>query len=553
LKWPWGLAAGAAAVLAGPAAGAAVTAGGAAGPAPNWSAIGTFLGFVAATLGITWWAARRTHTRSDFYAAGNRIGGLQNGFAIAGDFMSAAAFLGLCGLVFSYGYDVLYFIIGLSTGWLVVLLLIAERLRNMGRYTFADVVSLRLKRSPIRTLSACGTLGVAVPYLVAQLVAAGALVEALFGLSYVQGVLVVGVLMTLYVTFGGMIATTWVQIVKAVLLLGGGTALMLLVLAEFDFSLGALAARAVARHPEGAAIMRPGLMFEDSIAVISLSLAFICGTAGLPHVLMRFFTVPDGKQARRSAALAVGLITYFNWVVLIVGLGAIVALVDHPLYTEGGLALRGGSNMAAIHLSQVLGGDVFLGFISAVAFATILAVVSGITLSAAASVSHDLYANVFRHGRSNDADEVRVSRATTVTIGALGIGLGTLFEGQNVAVLATLPLVVAASVNFPVLLLVMYWRGLTTRGAVAGGYAGLAAAAILIVLGPSVWEQALGLGEAIVPYRYPTLFSMGIAFATAWAVSLSDRSAEGTEERRRFGPLQVQAHLGHDHAVAIEE
>jgi cation/acetate symporter len=520
---------------------------------PNTTAIITFFVFVAGTLAITAWAAMRTRSRNDFYAAGNRIGGLQNGFAIAGDFMSAAAFLGMCGLVFNFGYDVLYFIIGLTVGWLVILLLIAERLRNLGRYTFADVASLRLQRAPVRTMSACGTLGVALPYLIAQLVAAGTLMENLFGLSYTQGVVVVGVLMTLYVTFGGMLATTWVQIVKAALLLSGGTALMLMVLLRFDFSIGALAAAAVEAHPRGADIMRPGLMFSSSISVISLSLAFICGSPGLPHVLMRFFTVPDAHQARRSAAFAVGIITYFNWVVLVIGLGAIVWLVDHPVFTSGGLALRGGSNMAAIHLSQVLGGDIFLGFISAVAFATILAVVSGITLSAAAAVSHDLWANVLRHGRSTEAGELRVSRITTVGLGLIGIGLGTLFEGQNVAVLATLPLVVAASVNFPVLMLTMYWRGLTTRGAVSGGYAGLVTALVLIVLGPNVWQQALGFAEAIVPYKYPTLFSMGVGFLVAWQVSCRDRSAGAGQDRARFDNLLVQAHLGQDLSLPVKE
>jgi cation/acetate symporter len=501
--------------------------------------------FVGVTLAITWWAAKRTHSRDDFYAAGSSLGGVQNGFAIAGDFMSAASFLGVIGLFFMTGYDALYFQLGLTVGWVIVLLVIAERLRNLGRYTFADALSVRFQRGPIRTFAACGTIVVAVPYLLAQMVAAGTLVESLFGLSYAQGVIIVGVLMTLYVSFGGMIATTWVQIVKAGLLLFGGTALCVMVLAHFDFDLGRLATEAVANHPRGVGVMHPGVFFPDMIAVLSLCLAFIGGPAGLPHVLMRFFTVPNAREARRSAGVAMVLVTYFNWIVLIIGLGAMVLLIDHPKFSAGGLKLIGGGNMAAIHLSELLGGDLFLGFISAVAFATILAVVSGITLSAAATVSHDLYANVFRYGRSTEREEIWVSRITTITMGAIGIGLGMLFQNQNVAVLATIPMAIAASANFPVLIMGMYWRGLTTRGAIAGGSAGLAVALILIGLGPNVWVGALGFDKPIFPYAYPTLFSMPTAFLVGWLVSKLDKSARAAADAQAFDAAMVQARFGH--------
>ncbi len=509
------------------------------------SAALTFLAFVAGTLLITHWAARRTHSRADFYAAGSRITGAQNGFAIAGDAMSAASFLGLIGLTFTFGYDVLYFIVSLALSWAVVLLLMAERLRNLGRYTFADAVCLRLDRRSLRTFAACGTLAVAIPYLIAQLVAAGTLVQQLFGLSYTQGVVIVGLLMTIYVTFGGMIATTWVQIIKAALLLGGGLALMLCVLYRFDFNLVEMFRLAVNVHPRGEKLLQPGGLYgTDWVTVLSLSLAFVGGTAGLPHVLMRFFTVPDARQARYSAALALSLVCGFQMVVFLTGIGAIALLTNHPIYSPEGIQIIGGSNMVAIHTAREVGGEVFMGFISAVAFATILAVVAGLTLSVAATISHDLYANVWRHGRSNEIEELRVSRVAAIALGIIGVGLSMLFEGQNVAVLATLPLVIAASTCFPVLLLAMYWRGLTTRGALVGGYAGMALSVGLVIAGPSVWVGALGFERALIPYAYPTLFSMPTAFALMWWFSVTDRRAAAVDERAGYDGQLLLMQLG---------
>ena len=514
------------------------------GQSVNSTAVITFLVFISATLIITWWASRHTHTRKDFYVAGNKIGGVQNGFAIAGDYMSAASFLGLVGLTLIGGYDMLYYVIALVLSWAVVLFLIAERLRNLGTYTFADAVSTRLSPRPIRLLSSCGTLAVAIPYLIAQMVAAGTLVESLFGLSYLQGVVTVGVLMTIYVTFGGMIATTWVQIVKAVLLLFGGTVLAIGVLAKFNFDFSLLASSAVANHPKGLDIMRPGILYTDIISVLSITLAFIGGTAGLPHVLMRFFTVRDAFQARRSAAIALSLIAYFQFIVIIIGFGAIVYVVNHETFSFGGTNIVGGSNMAAIHLSGIIGGNFFLGFISAVAFATILAVVSGLTLSAATTISHDLFANVIRRGNCTDKEELFAGRLTTIVLGATGILLAIFFEGQNVAVLATVPLAIAASINFPVLLLAMYWRGFTTRGAIIGGYSGLLIAVVLIILGPNVWEQALGFEKPIFPYAYPTLFSMPACFLLAWFFSVTDNSKRAAEERDGFDAQLLKSQMG---------
>jgi cation/acetate symporter len=510
----------------------------------NITAILMFLVFVALTLAITWWAALRTHTRADFYAAGTAIGGFQNGLAIAGDFMSAATFLGISALVYSTGMDGMLFVLGGTLGWAVILLLVAERLRNLGKYTFSDVVAYRLERGSVRTMSAVGALAVAIPYLLAQMVGAGALIQTLFGMPYALAVVIVGVLMTLYVTFGGMIATTWVQTIKAVMLLTGGTIMGFGIMFLMNFDFGSLITAAVNTHPQGQAIMAPGLMYNDTITIISIGLAFVFGTAGLPHVLMRFFTVPDARQARRSVAYAIGFIGYFQSLIFIIGLGAIVYVSKNPEFLAADGSLIGGSNMAAVHLSKVIGGDLFLGFISAVAFATILAVVSGLTLSAAAAVSHDLYANVIRHGNSDEKMELRISRITTLVIGLSTMALSILLEGENVAVLALIALAIAASVNFPVLFLSMYWSRFTTRGALAGGYAGLAVSILLVMLGPTVWVSLLGFERPIFPYAYPTLFAMLANFILAWWFSVTDDSHRAFAEVESFDSQWIQSEIG---------
>ena len=508
------------------------------------TAIAMFFLFVGVTLVITVWASRRTKTRSDFYAAGKSIGGMQNGLAIAGDFMSAATFLGVTALVYSTGMDGMLFIIGGTLGWAVILLLVAERLRNLGQYTFSDVVAFRLDHKPVRTMSAIGSLAVAIPYLLAQMVGAGALIQILFGLPYEIAVVLVGVLMTLYVVFGGMLATTWIQTIKAVLLLVGGTIIGFGVMSMMNFDFAALITAAVAEHPKGAAIMAPGVMFTDTITIISIGLAFVFGTAGLPHVLMRFFTVPDSLQARRSVAYAIGFIGYFQSLIFIIGLGAIVYVTNNPEFLSADGGLIGGSNMSAVHLSKVIGGDLFLGFISAVAFATILAVVSGLTLSAAAAVSHDLYANVICDGDSDRNTELKISRITTLLIGLCTMALAILLEGENVAVLALIALAIAASVNFPVMFLSMYWSKLTTRGALAGGYAGLATALILVMLGPTVWVTLFGFEKPIFPYNYPTLFAMLANLVCAYGFSISDRSQKAKAEIESFDAQWIQSEIG---------
>ncbi len=510
----------------------------------NITAIAMFFVFIAITLVITFWAASRTRTRSDFYAAGSSIGGFQNGLAIAGDFMSAATFLGVTALVYSTGMDAMLFVIGGTLGWSVILLLVAERLRNLGQYTFSDVVAFRLERKPVRTMSAIGSLAVAIPYLLAQMVGAGALIQSLFSLPYEYAVVLVGVLMTFYVTFGGMLATTWIQTIKAVLLLTGGTIIGVGVMAMLNFDFGALISAAVEAHPEGEAIMAPGVMFTDPITIISIGLAFVFGTAGLPHVLMRFFTVPDARQARRSVAYAIGFIGYFQSLIFIIGLGAVVYVSNDPEFQAAGGGLIGGVNMAAVHLSKVVGGNLFLGFISAVAFATILAVVSGLTLSAAAAVSHDLYANVICDGDSDRKTELRISRITTLVIGLTTMALAILLEGENVEVLALIALAIAASVNFPVMFLSMYWSKLTTRGALAGGYAGLATALVLVFLGPTVWVSLLGFDKPVFPYAYPTLFAMLANLVFAFGFSVTDRSQRALAEAESFDAQWIQSEIG---------
>ena len=380
----------------------------------NVEAIVMFAVFVGLTLIITYIAAKRTKSASDFYAAGGGITGMQNGLAMAGDYMSAASFLGISGLVFSSGFDGLIYSVGWLVGWPIILFLIAERLRNLGKYTFADVASFRLDQTWIRILAAIGTFTVVAFYLIAQMVGAGKLIQLLFGLDYLHAVVIVGTLMIVYVAFGGMKATTWVQIIKAGLLLFGATVIALLVLIQFHFNPEQLFTEATKVHPGHDTIMGPGKLIKDPISAFSLGLALMFGTAGLPHILMRFFTVPDAKQARRSVLFATGFIGYFYILTFIIGFGAIALLMNDPTFFKDGKiiasGLLGGTNMAAINLAKATGGSLLYGFISAVAFATILAVVAGLTLAAASAVSHDLYASVIARGRASERSEVNISK-----------------------------------------------------------------------------------------------------------------------------------------------
>jgi len=511
----------------------------------NTTAIAMFIAFVLLTLGITFWAAKRTKSTADFYTAGGHITGFQNGLAIAGDYMSAASFLGISALVYSSGYDGLIYSIGFLVGWPIIVTLMAERLRNLGKFTFADVVSYRLGETPLRVMSAVSTLVVVAFYLIAQMVGAGQLIKLLFGLDYNVAEIVVGILMIFYVTFGGMLATTWVQIIKACLLLSGATLIAFLVLWHYGMDPLALFADAVALSPKHEAIMRPGAFVASPTGTISLGLALMFGTAGLPHILMRFFTVADAKEARKSVFYATSFIGYFYILTFIIGFGAITLVATNPDFLVAGThELKGGANMAAIWLADAVGGNLLLGFISAVAFATILAVVSGLTLAGASAVSHDIYASVLRKDHDGDLSELHVSKAATVVLGVVAIVLGIAFEKQNIAFMVGLAFAIAASSNFPVLLLSVVWEGLTTRGAVVGGWLGLIAAVGLTVLSKAIWVDVIGMKEAIFPLANPAIYSMPIAFFFCWLFSVTDKSAQAATDKAGFPAQYIRSQTG---------
>ena len=560
----------------------------------NWVAISMFAVFVVGTLFITKWAAAKTKSAADFYTGGGGITGFQNGLAIAGDYMSAASFLGISAAVMASGYDGLIYSIGFLVGWPVITFLMAERLRNLGKFTFADVAGYRFQQGPIRAFAASGTLVVVAFYLIAQMVGAGALIKLLFGLEYWMAVVIVGALMMIYVLFGGMTATTWVQIIKACMLLAGVTFMAFMVLQQFGFSPEALFAKGVevrtliagntqatavaaaaaltaaANTPElvaaaaaatekanalnpakiGLAIMGPGGFVKDPISAISFGMALMFGTAGLPHILMRFFTVPDAKQARKSVLWATTWIGYFYVLIFIIGFGAITLVLTNPEFANvaTGIIKGGGgsANMAAVLVAKAVGGNVFFGFISAVAFATILAVVAGLTLSGASAVSHDIYATLIKKGKAESADELRVSRITTVVLGIVAVALGIAFEKQNIAFMVSLAFAIAASANFPVLFMAVLWKDCTTKGAVIGGFMGLISSVGLTIVSPSVWEATLGnpKGSAWFPYTSPALFSMTIAFVGIWLFSIMDRSAQAAKERAAFPAQQVRSETG---------
>ncbi|WP_244443270.1 cation/acetate symporter ActP [Bradyrhizobium sp. Ai1a-2] len=515
-------------------------------------AIGMFLLIVLVTLLITYRSAGSTKSKAGFYTAGHAITPLQNGLAIAGDFLSAAAFLGISALVYANGFDGLLYAIGFLTGWPIVLFMMSERMRNLGSYTFSDAAAFRLDQTPIRLVAATGSLVVVLFYLIAQMIGAGKVIQLLFGVHYLVAVVGVGVLMTLYVAVGGMQATTWVQITKAALLLTGGTLMALTVLWHFNFSFEQLFATASKIHPKGAAILAPGGLFAEPISAISLGLALVFGTAGLPHILMRFFTVKDAAGARKSVFYATTCVAYFCLMIPLLGFGAVAILMSDGSYFNVGSSgqfnkvadLIGGPNMASIHLAHAMGGPVLLGFISAVAFATILAVVAGLTLAGASAISHDIYGQVIARGRASDLLEVRISKIAALVIGVVAVLLAYAFENQNVAFMAGLALSVAASCNFPVLAMAIFWRGTTTRGAVAGGLAGLISSVLLVVLSKTVWVAAFHFASAPFPYDNPALFSMPLAFLCVWLFSVTDRSERAARERGAFDAQFIRSETG---------
>lgn len=518
----------------------------------NITAIGMFLVFVGISLGITYWAARRTKSTQDFYAAGGRISGFQNGLAITGDWCSSAALMGIAGLIYTNGFDGLIYSVVPFAAWPLMMFLMADRLRNLGKYTVADIVSLRLARVPIRTLIASSGLAFVVGYIIVQMVGAGTLISSLFGLSYEVAVVIIGILIVVYVTFGGMIATTYVQLVKAVLLLSGATFITIAVLHQFGYSLNGLYRAAIDNHPTKDAVMSPGGLLKDPISAISCGVMLLFGGAAMPHVLMRFFTVPNAREARRSVFYAASFIGYFYLLTFVIGYGAIVFVMKDPQFLDSNGVILGGSNMAAIHLANAMGGNLFYGFIAAVAFATIVAVVAGLTIAGASAISHDLYANVFRHGQASDHEVVRVSRIAALSLGVLGVVLGILFKKQNIAYMIVLPFTVSSTVFFPVLILSMYWRRLTTTGVVVGGWLGLGSGALMLVLGPTIWQEILGNPAPLFPWKYPPLFSMPIAMGTMIVVSLLDNSARARAELDSFDDQFVRSQTGLGAEAAAE-
>ncbi len=521
--------------------------------ATNWHAIIMFCIFVAMTMGITYWASSRTKSTADFYTAGGGITGFQNGLAIAGDYMSAATLLGLTAMVYTSGYDGYIYMLCFFAGWPIILFMMAERLRNLGKFTFSDITAYRLDQGKVRTMAAISSLTVVCFYLIAQMVGAGQLIKLLFGLDYNIAIFAVGILMMVYVTFGGMVATTWVQIIKGCMLLAGGTLVMFLAFSQFGFSFQTLLEKATAVHKLGPKLMYPGSLLADPVTAISLGLGLMFGTAGLPHILMRFFTVTDAKEARKSVLYASGFVAYFFNVIFIMGLCGILIVGQNPEFFEGGTVggkLIGGGNMVAMHLAKAVGGDMLLGFLAAVAFATILAVVSGLALAGASAISHDLYARVIKKGTASETDEIRVSRIATICLGFVAIVLGILFEKQNIAFMVGLAFGVASAANFPVLILSMYWKGLTTRGALFGGYGGLVSAVLFVVFSKSVWVDVLRNAAPLFPYTQPALFAMPIAFLLAYIFSKTDSSVRAGQEIEAFEDQYVRAQTGYGAASA---
>ena len=513
----------------------------------NWHAIGMFFAFVLMTLGITYWAAGRSKSASDFYTAGGGITGKQNGLAIAGDFMSAATLLGLTAMIYGDGVDGYIYMVAFFVGWPIILFLMAERLRNLGKFTFADITAYRLSQGPVRTMAAISSLTVVCFYLVAQMVGAGQLIKLLFGLDYNVALVVVGVLMMVYVIFGGMVATTWVQIIKACMLLAGGTSIMLLAFAQFGFSLDTLLTKAMEVHRLGTNMLSPGKLLADPVTALSMGLGLMFGIAGLPHILMRFFTVTNAQEARKSVFYASGIIAFFFNVIAIMGLSAIVLVGTNPEFFEGGVVggkLIGGGNMVALHLAKAAGGNLLLGFLSAVAFATILAVVAGLALAGASAISHDLYARVIMKGKASESSEIRVSKIATLGLGVVAVLLGMAFEKMNVAFMVALAFGVASCANFPVLFMSMYWKGLTTRGALVGGYTGLISSVLFVVFSKSVWVDVLGNPAPLFPYTQPALFAMPLAFLAIYVFSKLDTSAQAQAERAAFDDQYVRAQTG---------
>jgi cation/acetate symporter len=502
----------------------------------NGTAFFLFLVIVMITLVITYYAAKRTNTTSEFYTAGAGLTGWQNGLAIAGDYMSAASFLGIAGMIALSGFDGFFYSIGFLVAYLVVLYLVAEPMRNLGKYTMADMIAARFDNKKVRGVAALNSIAISIFYMIAQLVGAGALIKLLLGLEYTTSVLIVGVLMTIYVVFGGMTATSWVQIVKAVLLMGGTFVISLLVLAKFGFSITNMFEQVKTATPLGEKFLNPGNKFKDALDTISLNLALVLGTAGLPHILIRFFTVKDAPTARKSVVYATWIIGAFYVMTIFLGFGA-AAFVKAENMDKAG-------NMAAPLLAQVLGGNFLFAFVSAVAFATILAVVAGLVLSAASAFAHDFYSHVIRQGKATEQEQMKAAKWASVGVAVISIILALFAQKLNVAFLVALAFAVAASANLPVIIFTIFWRRFNTTGAVVGMLVGLFSALILVAISPNVWNPEAGkailVGKALFPLANPGIVSIPLGFLAAWIGTMLSSSRDDA----KFEEILVKANTG---------
>ncbi|WP_409343518.1 cation acetate symporter [Paenibacillus sp. MBLB4367] len=498
-----------------------------------------FLAIVAGTLVITYYAARKTKTASEFYTAGGGLTGWQNGLAIAGDYMSAASFLGIAGMVALYGFDGFFYSIGFLVAYLVVLYLIAEPLRNLGKYTMADMIAARFDDKKVRGVAALNSITISIFYMIAQLVGAGALIKLLLGLDYTTSVLIVGLLMTVYVVFGGMTATSWVQIIKCVLLLAGTFIISLIVFAKFDFNIFHMFEQMRTATPLKEAFLNPGNKFKNGLDTISLNLALVLGTAGLPHILIRFFTVKDAQTARKSVVVATWIIGLFYVMTVFLGFGA-AAFVGNDVIINANAA----GNMAAPLLAKTLGGDFLFAFVSAVAFATILAVVAGLVLSAASAFAHDFYGHIVRKGKASEKEQVRSAKLASVGVALISIVLALFAQKMNVAFLVALAFAVAASANLPVLVFTVFWRRFNTAGAVTGMLVGLIGALALVMISPNVWDPVAGkaifVGTPLISLTNPGIISIPLGFAGAFVGTLLSTKRDD----KKYDEIMVRANTG---------
>lgn len=489
-----------------------------------------FITIVGITLMITYWAAKRTRSTADFYAAGRSISAFQNGLAISGDYMSAASFLGIAGLIALYGYDGFFYSVGFLVAFLLVLLVVAEPLRNSGKYTIADMLAFRMKAAPVRSAAALSTMAISAFYMIAQLVGAGALIKLLLDIDVTVSIVLIGILMILYVVFGGMLATTWVQIIKAVLLMGGTLLLSILVLAQYNFSIAGMFDEVV--RMKGQKFLEPGLQFPNPIENISLGLGLVLGTAGLPHILIRFYTVPTAKAARSSVVWALFIVGFFYILTTFLGFGAATLVGEKTI-----VAADPAGNMAAPLLAEAVGGTFFFAFIAAVAFATILAVVAGLVMSAAGAYAHDFYSHVLRKGKATDQEQVKVARQASIGVGVISIILALLSKNLNVAFLVSLAFAVAASANLPVILFTLFWKRFNTIGAVTGILTGLFSCILIVALGPNFLKDS-----AIIPLSNPALASVPLGFLGAFLGTILSKPELDAQEK--YTELYVRSNTG---------